>query len=135
MSENKVAGLGKPSQESTQLLSLEEVFSSRENVHGSPGTEVSLDYVTLNKDSTIICPKGNKYVYEQVEEKGDPVVGDELLQICSCSCTDSSVCVTPCLCTVYLNHSYLPVGEADRLNCKVIAARGPGNLYANFPCS
>lgn len=136
MSEDKVSGLGKPSQESIQLLSPEGSFSSIEKVDERPGTEIFPDYVTLNKDSTIICPKGNKYVYEQVGEKEEPVMGDELLQTCNCSCTDSSVCVPPCLCTDYLNQSYLPLAEtADRSNCKVTAARGPGNLYANVPCS
>lgn len=134
MSEDNVSGLEKQSQESTQLLSPEGTFSSTEKVDWSPVTEIFPDYVTLNKDSIIICPKvkGNKYVYEQVGEKEDPVVGEALLQTCHCSCSS----VTPCLCTEYLNRSYLPLAEvAERFSCKVSAASGPGNLYANFPCS
>lgn len=136
MSEDKVSALEKPSQESSRLLTPEGSFSSSEKLDERPGTEIFPDYVTLSKDSTIICPKGNKYVYEQVGEKGEPAMGDKLLQTCSCSCIDSSVCVAPCLCTDYLNQSYLPLAEtADRSYCKVSAQRGPGNLYANVPCS
>ncbi len=135
MPKDEVSELGKPSEESTQLLSPERSFSRREQVDGSPGTQVFPDYVTLNRDSVILCPKGNKYVYKQVGEKEGPVVRDELFQTCHSSCTDGSACITPCLSTDFLNHSYLSLAEyAHRLDCKVTAARGPGNLYTNFPC-
>lgn len=135
MSENEVSGLGKPSEESTQLLSTERSFTGREQADGSPGTQVFPDYVTLNKDSVILCPKGNKYVCKQVGEKEGPAVRDELFQTCHSSCTDGSVCIPPCLGTDFLNHAYLSLAEpAHRLDCKVTAARGPGNLYTNFPC-
>lgn len=136
MSEDEVSELGKPLEESTQLLS-EGRYSSEEQVEGSLGTqrEIYPDYVTLNRDSVILCPKGNKYVYEQVGEKRDPEVSSELLQT-TCHCTDGSVCVPPCLATDFLNHSYLPLAElADKFDCKVTTVRGPGNLYTNFPCS
>ncbi|XP_073333296.1 thrombopoietin receptor [Pagrus major] len=139
MSEDEVSGLGKLSEESTQLLSPEGSFLCREQVDGSPGTAVFPDYVTLNKDSVILCPKGNKYVVEHeksVYEKEAPAVKNELFQTCNSSCTDGSVCTKPGLGTDFLNHSYLPLAEpADRVHCKVIAARVPGNLYTNLPCS
>lgn len=134
MSEDEVSGLEKPSEESTQLLSPEGSFSNTQQVHGSPGTEVSPDYVTLNKDSIIPCPKGNNYVYKQVGEKEGLEVRDELFQTCQCSCTDGSVCDPPCVGTDFLNHSYLPLAEpADTFDCKVTAEKRPGNLYTNFP--
>ena len=136
MSEDEVSGLGKPSEESTQLLTPEGSFSSSEEVDGSPGTEFFPDYVTLNKDSIILCPKGNGYVEEQVGEKDRTVLKDELLQTCYCSCTDGSNCTPPCSGTDFLNHSYLLLAEpADRFDSKVTAVRGPGNLYTNLPCS
>lgn len=130
MSEDKISGLQKPSRESTLLLSPEgRIF---EQVYRSPKSEILPDYVTLNKDSTFLCPNGNAYVYKQVREKGDLVVRDELLKTCYCSC--SSVCSPPCLVSEYLNHSYLPVTEvAHRFYCKNSVERGPGNLYTNFP--
>ncbi|XP_044056902.1 thrombopoietin receptor [Siniperca chuatsi] len=131
----EVSGLGTQSEESTQLLSPESGFSSREQVDGSPGTEVFADYVTLNKDSVILCPKRD-HVYEQVGEEEGPEVGDELFQTCHSSCTDGSVSTPPCLHTDFLNHAYLPLAEtADIFDCKVTAARRPGNYYTNFPCS
>ncbi|XP_040896503.1 thrombopoietin receptor isoform X2 [Toxotes jaculatrix] len=129
MSEDEVSELRKPSEESTQLLSPDGTLSSGEQVDGSPGTDVFPDYVTLNKDSDILCTKGNKHMYEKVVEKGVPEVGDELLQTCQCSSTDGSVCLS---CT-FLNHSYVPL--SDRFDCWVTPARGPGNLYTNLPCS
>ncbi|XP_031715687.1 thrombopoietin receptor isoform X1 [Anarrhichthys ocellatus] len=132
MSEDDVSQSGV----STRLLSLERQFCSREQVDGSPGTKVFPDYVTLNKDSVILCPKGNKYVYEEVGEKGGPEMSDELFQTCQGSCPDGSVCIPPCSGSDFLNHAYLPLAEpADRIDCKVTVARGPGNLYTNFPCS
>ncbi|XP_022071660.2 thrombopoietin receptor [Acanthochromis polyacanthus] len=127
MSEEEVSGLGKPTEESRELL-------SPDQVDGNPRAEVFPDYVTLNKDSAILCPQRNSYVYDQV--KGDSEVGDELLQTRRCSCTEGSVCVPPCSCSDFLNHSYLPLAEpADTFSCKVKAVRAPGNLYTNFPYS
>lgn len=130
MSKDEVSGLRGALEESTERLSPEESSPSREQVDGSPGTEIFPDYVTLNKDSVFLCPQGNSYVYEQVREKGDPVVADELLQTPHCPCTDAPVCVS----SDFLNNSYLPLAEcADKFTCKVTAERGPGNLYTNFP--
>lgn len=138
MSDDEVSGSGKLSEESTQLLSPEGSFLCREQVDGSPGTEVFPDYVTLNKDSVVLCTKGNKYVVEyetSVGEKEAPAVKNELFQTCNSSCADGSVCTKPC-CTDFLNHSYLLLAEpADGVHCKVIATRVPGNLYTNLPCS
>ncbi|XP_018549512.1 thrombopoietin receptor isoform X1 [Lates calcarifer] len=135
MSEDDVSELGKPLEEFTQLLSPGETISSGEQVDGSPGTTVFPDYVTLNKDSVILCPKGNNYMNEKAVEKGVPGVDDELLQAYQCSCTDGSVCVPPCLGSDFLNLSYMHLAEAaDRFDCKVTPARGPGNLYTNLPC-
>ncbi|XP_023141035.2 thrombopoietin receptor isoform X1 [Amphiprion ocellaris] len=127
MSEDEVSGLGKPTEESRELL-------SPEQVDGNPRAEVFPDYVTLNKESAILCPQRNSYIYDQV--KGDPEVGDELLQTHRCSCTEGSVCVPLCSCSDFLNESYLPLAEpADTFSCKVKAVRAPGNLYTNFPSS
>ncbi|XP_036969363.1 thrombopoietin receptor [Acanthopagrus latus] len=138
MSDDEVSGSGKPQEESTQLLSPEGSFLCREQADGSPGTEVFPDYVTLNKDSVILCPKGNKYFVEyeiSMCEKEAPAVKNELLQSCNSSCADGSVCTKPC-CTDFLNHSYLLLAEpAGGVHCKVTAMRVPGNLYTNLPCS
>uniref|UniRef100_A0A8C4HNY2 MPL proto-oncogene, thrombopoietin receptor n=1 Tax=Dicentrarchus labrax TaxID=13489 RepID=A0A8C4HNY2_DICLA len=112
MSDNEVSGLGKPSETSTLLLSPSGSFSSTEQVDGSPGTGHFPDYVTLNRDSIILCPKGNTYVYEQVREKEDPPVKEELIKKCHSSCTNGSACTPPCLGTDFLNHSYLPLAES-----------------------
>ncbi|CAK6971379.1 thrombopoietin receptor [Scomber scombrus] len=137
LSEDEISELGKPLEESTQLLSSEGSYCSIEQAEGSLGTkpEVLPDYVTLNRNSVIILPKGNKYIFEQVVEKRDVEVSSEVLQS-TCHCTDESVCVPPCLGSDFLNHSYLPLAElADKSDPDVTAARGPGNLYTNFPCS
>ncbi|XP_008297767.1 thrombopoietin receptor isoform X2 [Stegastes partitus] len=129
MSEDEVSELGKPTEESTELLTPEQVDSS-------PRTEGYPDYVTLNKENGVLCPQRNSYVYDQVKVKGDPEAGDELLQTCRCSCTEGSVCLPSCSCSDFLNHSYLPVAEpADTFSYKVTAVRAPGNLYTNFPYS
>ncbi|XP_035508878.1 thrombopoietin receptor [Morone saxatilis] len=134
--DDEVSGLGKPSETSTPLLSPGRSFSSTEQVDGSPGTGHFPDYVTLNRDSVILCPKGNMYVYEQVGEKEDPPVKEELIKKCHSSCTNGSVCTPPCSGTDFLNHSYLLLAKsAEKFDCKVTAAREPGNLYTNFPCS
>uniref|UniRef100_A0A3Q0RW06 MPL proto-oncogene, thrombopoietin receptor n=1 Tax=Amphilophus citrinellus TaxID=61819 RepID=A0A3Q0RW06_AMPCI len=120
MSEEEVSGLRKTSEEFSELLSSEGSFTSSELVDGSPVTEVFPDYVTLNKNSIFLCPQGNTYIYEQVIEKGDPEIEDEYLPTCQCSCSDGSVCVSPCLCSDLLNHSYLPLAEpADKFSCNV----------------
>lgn len=127
MSEDEVSELGKLTEESGELL-------SPKQVDWSPRADVFPDYVTLNKESAILFPQRNSYIYDQV--KGDPEVGDELLQTHRCSCTEGSVCVSPCSCSDFLNHSYLPLAEpADKFSCKVKAVRAPGNLYTNFPYS
>uniref|UniRef100_A0A8C2XRJ1 MPL proto-oncogene, thrombopoietin receptor n=1 Tax=Cyclopterus lumpus TaxID=8103 RepID=A0A8C2XRJ1_CYCLU len=136
MSEDEVSPLEKASGGSSKLPSLERQFCSGEQVDGSQRTEVFPDYVTLNKDSVITCPKGNKYVYEEVGEKEDPEMSDELFQTCHGSCTDGFVCIPPCSGSDFLNHSYLHLAEpADGFDCKVTVTRGLGNLYTNFPCS
>ncbi|XP_034738384.1 thrombopoietin receptor [Etheostoma cragini] len=133
LSEDEVSGLGKPSEGFTQLLSPERC--QREQVDGSCGTKVFPDYVTLNKNSVLVCTKGNKYVYKEVGDKGGQGESNVLVQTCLGSCTDGPVLTTPCLGSDFLNHSYLPLaGPADRFDCKVPVARGPGNLYTNFPC-
>ncbi|KAM9849257.1 thrombopoietin receptor [Aulostomus maculatus] len=125
MSKDGVSGLGiGPPEESTQLL--EEGYHSGERLEGTPGTELKIfpDYVTLNRDSIIICPKGNKYV----GEKRRVEVGGER----QCSCTEGSDCVPTCFGADFLNHSYLPLAEsAEKFGNKVT----PGNLYSNFPRS
>uniref|UniRef100_A0A3Q0RQI9 MPL proto-oncogene, thrombopoietin receptor n=1 Tax=Amphilophus citrinellus TaxID=61819 RepID=A0A3Q0RQI9_AMPCI len=119
MSEEEVSGLRKTSEEFSELLSSEGSFTSSELVDGSPVTEVFPDYVTLNKNSIFLCPQGNTYIYEQVIEKGDPEIEDEYLPTCQCSCSDGSVCVSPCLCSDLLNHSYLPLAEpADKFSSR-----------------
>ncbi|XP_037624774.1 thrombopoietin receptor isoform X2 [Sebastes umbrosus] len=136
VSKDEVSRLRKLQEGSTQLLSPERNSCSGEQADGSRGTEVFPDYVALNKDSVILCPKGNNYVSEEVGEKEGQGVSAELLQTCQPYCTDGSVCIPPCLASDFLNHSYFPLAEpADRFDCKVNAARGPGNLYTNFPCS
>ncbi|XP_059197634.1 thrombopoietin receptor [Centropristis striata] len=123
----------KSSEGSTQLLSPERHSCSGEQVDGSHGTQAFPDYVTLNKDSVFLCPKGNKYIYEEVGEKEG--VSEELLQTCHTSCSDGSDCIPPYLSGDFLNQSYLPLAEpADKFDCNVSVTRGPGNLYTNFPC-
>lgn len=132
MSEEEVSEFRKPSEEFAELLSSEGSFTSSELVDGSPGTEIFPDYVTLNKDSIFLCSPANIYIHEHVTEKGNHEIGDEYLPTCSCS--DGSVCFSPCLCSDLLNHSYLPLAEpAEKFSCKVTATRSPGNIYTNFP--
>ncbi|KAI3368548.1 hypothetical protein L3Q82_025558 [Scortum barcoo] len=123
MSEGEVSELGTPTEESTELLSPEKGFPRWEQADGSSGTQVFPDYVTLNKDSVILCPKGNKYVGNQLGEKEGQGV------------SDGPVYLPPCLGNDFLNHSYLSLTEpAHTLDCKATTPRGPGNLYTNFPC-
>lgn len=132
MSEDEVSG----SEGSTQLLSPERHSCSGGEADGVPGTDFFPDYVTLNKDSVILCPKRNKYVQKEAGEKEGPEVSYEHFQTCHSSCTDGSVCILPGSGSDFLNQSYLPLAEAaDGLDYKLTVARGPGNLYTNFPCS
>uniref|UniRef100_A0A3Q3MCW4 MPL proto-oncogene, thrombopoietin receptor n=1 Tax=Labrus bergylta TaxID=56723 RepID=A0A3Q3MCW4_9LABR len=137
MSENEVSVLEKLSEEeSIQLLSTESDLSGREQANECPGTEVFPDYVTLNKDSIFLSPKGNKYVCEQVGEKEVAAVKDDFIQTCSSACSECSVSVPSCTSAKFLNYSYLPLAEpADRFESKLMAVRGPGNIYTNLPCS
>nr|XP_040039623.1 thrombopoietin receptor isoform X2 [Gasterosteus aculeatus aculeatus] len=137
MSEDKDSQLGKPSGGSNRLPSLGRPFRSEEKLSGSLRSHVTFpDYVTLNKDCVVLCPPGNKYVYKEVGEKESPEMCDELFQICHSSCTDGPVGIPTCAGRDLLNRSYLPpAGPADGFHCKVVAPRGPGNLYTNFPCS
>ncbi|XP_029355870.1 thrombopoietin receptor isoform X2 [Echeneis naucrates] len=137
MSEEEVSEVGKSSKESShQLLLQERTPSSGEQVDCVPETNGFPDYVTLNKDTVVLCPKGQKYMLEKVGEKGVEGVGDELLQKCQCSCSDGSVCVPDCLGSTFLNHSYMSPSEAtDRFDYRVTAATGAGHLYTNLPCS
>uniref|UniRef100_A0A3Q3FG03 MPL proto-oncogene, thrombopoietin receptor n=1 Tax=Labrus bergylta TaxID=56723 RepID=A0A3Q3FG03_9LABR len=116
MSENEVSVLEKLSEEeSIQLLSTESDLSGREQANECPGTEVFPDYVTLNKDSIFLSPKGNKYVCEQVGEKEVAAVKDDFIQTCSSACSECSVSVPSCTSAKFLNYSYLPLAEpADR---------------------
>ncbi|KAM9385772.1 thrombopoietin receptor [Pholidichthys leucotaenia] len=116
---------------SEEFLSSKGSFCSREKVHGSPGSDSFPDYITLSKGNIFIYPQGNNYLYEDVTEKGDNEVEDELLQTCHCSCVDGSVCIPPCL--DFVNRSYLPlIKPAERSFNKGKAERGPGNLYTNI---
>ncbi|KAL6108284.1 mpl [Pungitius sinensis] len=138
MSEDEDSQFGKPPEGSTRLLpTLGRPLCSEEKLAGSPRSHVTFpDYVTLNKDSVILCPAGNKYVYKEVGEKECPEMCDDFFQICHSSCTDCSVGGPTCAGRDLLNRSYLPPPEpADGFTCKVVDARGPGNLYTNFPCS
>ncbi|XP_020489416.2 thrombopoietin receptor [Labrus bergylta] len=137
MSENEVSVLEKLSEEeSIQLLSTESDLSGREQANECPGTEVFPDYVTLNKDSIFLSPKGNKYVCEQVGEKEVAAVKDDFIQTCSSACCECSVSVPSCTSAKFLNYSYLPLAEpVDRFESKLMAVRGPGNIYTNLPCS
>ncbi|XP_056270623.1 thrombopoietin receptor isoform X2 [Pseudoliparis swirei] len=114
-----------PSGGSTELPALERRFCGGEPLDGGQRTEVFPDYVTLNKDSVVLCPNGNAYVYEEVGEKEEPEVSDEVFQTCRGSCADGSG-------GDFLNRSYLHLAEPADL-CKVTVARGRGNLYTNFP--
>ncbi|XP_071371085.1 thrombopoietin receptor [Centroberyx affinis] len=136
MCEDEASGLGKPSGECTQLLSPDRGSYGGEQAEGSPGVglEVSPDYVTLNTDSVVLCPKGNEYVYKQVGECGGlEGRGGDLQTTCHCSCTGRSYGIPSCSSTDLLNHSYFPLAESsDKLDCQVAATRGPGNLYTNL---
>ncbi|KAM8875593.1 thrombopoietin receptor isoform 2-T2 [Spinachia spinachia] len=130
ISEGEDFQFGKPSGGSTRFPPLGRQFCSEEKLAGSPRSHVTFpDYVTLSKDCVILRPPGNKYVYKEVGEKERPEMCNELFQI-------GSVGTPTCAGRDLLNRSYLPAAEpADGFHCKVVVARGPGNLYTNFPCS
>nr|XP_057928871.1 thrombopoietin receptor isoform X2 [Doryrhamphus excisus] len=127
MSQDQVSGSGKPFVESTQLLSSEQRNHQED---GSPTTELKLfpDYVTLNRESVIICATGNKYVCEQFGEiRGPGMEGELLPKTCHCFCNED---------TDLLNHSYMPLSEpAVSVSDKVADMRVHGNVYTNLPCS
>ncbi|XP_060890389.1 thrombopoietin receptor [Labrus mixtus] len=136
MSEDEVPVLEKLSEESTQLLSTESDLSGREQANECPGTEVCPDYVTLNKDGVFLSPKENKYVCEQVGEKEVAAVKDDFIQTRSSACSEGSASVPSCTSANFRNYSYLALAEpADRFESKLMAVRGPGNIYTNLPCS
>lgn len=133
MSQDEVSGLGKAYQESTQCLSSEQGHHTGDQEEGNPRTELKLypDYVTLNRESLIICSTGNKYVYEQLGEMRVPGVEGALLPN-----TCHRFCVSDCLETNFLNHSYVPLSKpAVRAHDKDTGQRGPENLYTNLACS
>ncbi|KAM3620386.1 uncharacterized protein V6R79_022386 [Siganus canaliculatus] len=131
-SEDEASGLGKPAEgATTQLLSPESSFPSRDQVHGHPGPELFLDYVTLNKDSEALDLDGGVFV--DCYEEG-LVLEEELLQTRCSSCSDGSVRSPSCSSTDFLNQSYLALAESVD-GCSVPALRGPGNLYTNLPGS
>ncbi|KAG7513832.1 thrombopoietin receptor [Solea senegalensis] len=109
--------------ESHQLLPPEVTVSCGKHTDGHLRSEVSPDYVTLNKDSLVLCPKGNKYMHEKVGETGGVSV---------------SVSPPPRSVTDLLNYSYVPLTEAadtSDCQCRVTPANQPGNIYTNLPCS
>ncbi|CAJ1061081.1 thrombopoietin receptor [Xyrichtys novacula] len=132
---DEISGSEKPSGESTQLLrSSDNDLPDLEPTNEKRKSEEFPDYVTLNKDSVILCPKGNTYVYEQIGEKERLVIEKELLQKCQSLCSES-VFIPACQDTNFLNHSYLAVAEpAERFDSEVTAVRGSGNIYTNLPC-
>lgn len=136
MSKDEAAGFGEPSEESNHLLPPQDGSPGGGQVEGGPGTDFKVfpDYVTLNKDSVSICPKGNKYVHEQVGEKRRAGLEDGGPASCPCLSAEGYVCGPTCLGTDFLNQSYFPL-DADRLDFNVTAALESGNLYTNLPCS
>ncbi|XP_041647150.1 thrombopoietin receptor [Cheilinus undulatus] len=134
MAEDELSGVEKPSEETVLLLSSESDLSSSELADESSGSEVFPDYVTLNRNSELFCPKGNKYIHEQAVEKEGVMMKEELSQKCPSPSSEGSVCIPPYTETDFLNYSYLALAEpADKSDCKVMAVR-PGNIYTNLPC-
>ncbi|XP_061739635.1 thrombopoietin receptor isoform X1 [Nerophis ophidion] len=137
MSQQEVSALGKSFHESTQLLSSEPEHGSGDQGDESPRTELKMfpDYVTLNRESVIMCAAGNKYVCEQFGEiRGLGMEGEFLPKTGRCFCIEDSVYVPNSLDTDLLNHSYLPLSEPAVAE-KESDIREPGNLYTNLPCS
>ncbi|MEQ2182139.1 hypothetical protein GOODEAATRI_019155, partial [Goodea atripinnis] len=125
MSDNGIPGLDKPSEESSDLLSSDGSSSTEEQADESAGGEGLRDYVTLNKDLSILCLKENSYVYEQFKYGEAPETGNEHLIICRC--------VEPCSCNNYFNRSYLPLAmSTESLNYKICDENGASNPYTNL---
>lgn len=133
MSADEVSGLLKPSEESAQLLSSISDLPRSRQTNDKPRSEVLPDYVTLNKDSVILRPQGNKFVFEQVGEKEKQLMEKELLKTHQPHCGDSAS-IPACHSSSILNPSYLASTRlAEKLDGKVTAVRG--NIYTNLPCS
>ncbi|MED6267458.1 hypothetical protein CHARACLAT_012472 [Characodon lateralis] len=125
MSDNGIPGLDKPSEESSDLLFSDGSSSTEEQADESAGGEGLRDYVTLNKDLSILCLKENSYVYEQFKDGEAPDRGNEHLIICRC--------VEPCSCNNYFNRSYLPLAmSTESLNYKLCDENGASNPYTNL---
>uniref|UniRef100_A0A3Q2Q578 MPL proto-oncogene, thrombopoietin receptor n=1 Tax=Fundulus heteroclitus TaxID=8078 RepID=A0A3Q2Q578_FUNHE len=123
---NDIPVLDKPSEESVNLLSSNGSFSSEEPADESSGSEVLRDYVTLNKDLTIVCLKENCYVYEEFKDGEDPETGYKLLKTCSC--------LKPCSCTNYFNRSYLLLAQStDGFTDNISVGQHVRNPYTNVP--
>uniref|UniRef100_A0A3Q2NPA5 MPL proto-oncogene, thrombopoietin receptor n=1 Tax=Fundulus heteroclitus TaxID=8078 RepID=A0A3Q2NPA5_FUNHE len=121
---NDIPVLDKPSEESVNLLSSNGSFSSEEPADESSGSEVLRDYVTLNKDLTIVCLKENCYVYEEFKDGEDPETGYKLLKTCSC--------LKPCSCTNYFNRSYLLLAQStDGFTDNISVGQHVRNPYTN----
>uniref|UniRef100_A0A3B3Y3I3 Fibronectin type-III domain-containing protein n=1 Tax=Poecilia mexicana TaxID=48701 RepID=A0A3B3Y3I3_9TELE len=116
--------LDNPSEE-LNFLSSDGSFSFEEQADGSSGSETLRDYVTLNKDLSILCLKQNCYVYEQFKDGKDPEKGDNLSTTCHC--------LKPCSCSNYFNHSYLPLSQStDGLNKNINVGHDKSNPYTNL---
>ncbi|XP_043985878.1 thrombopoietin receptor isoform X3 [Gambusia affinis] len=114
--------LNKPTEE-FDFLSSDGSFSIEE--HGSSGSETLRDYVTLNKDLSILCLEENCYVYEQFKDGKDPEKGEELYTTCCC--------LKPCSCNNYFNHSYLPLSQStDSLSKNINVGKDESNPYTNL---
>ncbi|XP_035996778.1 thrombopoietin receptor isoform X2 [Fundulus heteroclitus] len=123
---NDIPVLDKPSEESVNLLSSNGSFSSKEPADESSGSEVLRDYVTLNKDLTIVCLKENCYVYEEFKDGEDPETGNKLLKTCSC--------LKPCSCSNYFNRSYLLLAQStDGFTDNISVGQHVRNPYTNVP--
>lgn len=124
----------RPPEASALLLPADRSLAGREQLDGSPGTEVFPDYVTLSRDFLSQCPKENQYIYERetgVAGEGVRMAKDETRQSCLSPCADGS----PGRCD-FENRTYLPLAEpADTSDSKKAAGEVPGNLYSNLPCS
>lgn len=116
------------------LLPAARSLTGREQLDGSPGTEVFPDYVTLSRDVLLQCPKENQYIYEcetGVAGEGVRMAKDETRQPCLSPCAEGSPGRSD-----FENRSYLPLAEpADTADSKSAAGEVPGNLYSNLPCS
>lgn len=101
------SALTKPSEKSTQPVPLEGALARGQTVR-----DASLDYVTLNKDTLIVCSKRNNHVYEKI--------GEEV--------------VPPCYTNDFMNCSYLPLAlESGLFDKKCTYTKKTGNVYTNLP--